>query len=215
MDSLDSITQRHTDPDEFAAAYLQYVGRLASRLDPQAIGQFIRRLLEAREASRTVFFLGNGGSAATASHFANDVGIGTRATKRPFRAMSLTDNAAVMTAVANDDGYDQMFVRQLQVLMRPGDVVVAISASGNSPNVVEAVRYAREYGNAAIALTGFDGGRLRQLADLTIHVPTPAGEYGPVEDLHMIIDHLVGAFLGRIIREERENGLEPPFSTRQ
>ena len=121
----------------------------------------------------------------------------------PFRAVSLADNAAVMTAIANDDGFDEVFVQQLQTRMRAQDMVVAISASGNSPNVVKAVEYANSNGAITVALTGFDGGRLREIARHGVHVPTGAGEYGPVEDAHMILDHLVGAYLARRVRAAR------------
>ena len=114
---------------------------------------------------------------------------------RPFRAISLTDNVPVLTAIANDYGYDEIFLKQLEVLMSPGDVVVAISVSGNSPNVLRAVEYAQAHGATTVALTGFDGGKLRPLAQLGVHVPTTRGEYGPAEDVHMILDHLVSACL--------------------
>ena len=100
-----------------------------------------------------------------------------------------------MTALANDEGYEKMFVDQLKVHMRDGDALVAISASGNSLNVIAAVEYAKSRGATIVGLTGFDGGKLRELSDISLHVPTARGEYGPVEDLHMIFDHLIGSFL--------------------
>jgi D-sedoheptulose 7-phosphate isomerase len=174
-------------------------------MDVTAIGAFAEALLDAREREATVYFIGNGGSAATASHFANDLAIGTRTTGRPFRVVSLVDNVPMLTAVANDFGYAEIFLRQLQVLLRPGDVLVAISASGNSPNLLNAVEFANGIGATTIGLTGFDGGRLRQLAHLVVHVPTSAGEYGPVEDAHMVLDHLVGNFL-RLACAKENNG---------
>ena len=105
-----------------------------------------------------------------------------------------------MTAIANDDGYDLVFVQQLQTNLAPGDVVVAISASGNSPNVVKAIDYANERGCRTVGLTGFDGGELARKASLNVHIPTSKGEYGPAEDGHMILDHLVGAYLARRVR---------------
>jgi len=130
----------------------------------------------------------------------NDIAIGSKSLEKPFRVMSLTDNAAVLTAIANDYSYDEIFTQQLRVLMEEGDVVVAISVSGNSPNVVQAVEYGNERGAHTIALTGFDGGRLHECASLVVHVPTSVGEYGPAEDVHMILDHLVGSFLGLVCR---------------
>ncbi len=202
MNPLDALFARHSDPSGFAAGYVEHLRDLLAALDIPAVGRFIELLLEARAAGRHIFFCGNGGSAATASHFANDIAIGTRAGDRPFKAVSLGDNIAVITAIANDDGYDQIFVRQLQVLLEPGDMVVALSASGNSPNIVKALEFARARGNPTVALTGFDGGKAAALGDVIIHIGTDKGEYGPVEDMHMVIDHLVGAYLIQRVRAE-------------
>ena len=137
-------------------------------------------------------------------HFANDLSIGTRTgDNRPFRAISLTDNVAVMTALANDEGYDAMFIDQLKVHFSEGDSLVAISASGNSPNVIVAVEYVKSRGGTVVGLTGFDGGKLRQLSDISLHVATDKGEYGPVEDMHMIFDHLIGSYLIAQVTRDR------------
>ena len=103
-------------------------------------------------------------------------------------------------ALANDEGYDRMFVDQLKIQMRDGDSLVAISASGNSPNVIAAVEYAQSRSATIVGLTGFDGGRLKELSDISLHVQTAKGEYGPVEDIHMIFDHLVGSYLNAEVR---------------
>ena len=191
MNKLDTIYADAAGPAPFARAYLDYLVEVLSQIDTDAVAAFAEALLDARERGVRIFFVGNGGSAATASHFANDIGIGTRMYDKPFRAVSLTDNLATITAIANDDDYSEIFVRQLQIQMSAGDVVVAISASGNSPNVVKAVEYANRKGAATIALTGFDGGRLGQISELQVHIPTEKGEYGPAEDGHMILDHVV------------------------
>lgn len=193
--AISRLYKQSAQPTAFARGYLDHLKSILDRLDADAIGRFVETLLRAREEERTVFFIGNGGSAATASHFANDIAVGTRSQGKPFRAVSLTDNVAVMTAIANDYGYEDLFVRQLSYQVRPGDVVVAISASGNSPNVLKAVDFARELGATTIGLSGFDGGELRRRVDLAVHVQTERGEYGPVEDVHMILDHLVGGYL--------------------
>lgn len=197
MNKIDELTQRHAgDPAGYARAYLDYLASCFQSIDPDAVQAFIELLLAARASGNSVFFIGNGGSAATASHFANDISIGTRTgDERPFRAVSLTDNVAVMTALANDEGYDRMFVDQLRVHMRDGDSLVAISASGNSPNLIEAVDYAKSKGATVVGLTGFDGGKLKEKCDISLHVATAKGEYGPVEDVHMIFDHLIGSYL--------------------
>jgi D-sedoheptulose 7-phosphate isomerase len=181
---------------DFATRYLNYLSDLLGQLDVGVIEQIIDAFTEAGERGQTVYFIGNGGSAATASHFANDLAYGTRAAgRRPFTAVSLADNVSVLTALANDEGYDQIFVRQLEGALEPGDVVVALSVSGNSANVLEAVRYAGEVGALTIGCTGFDGGVLRQMVDVNLHVPTRAGEYAPVEDVFQILDHLIYSYL--------------------
>lgn len=204
MNKIDELTARHAArPAEYARAYLDYLASCFAGIDCEEIAAFVELLIEARETGRSVFFIGNGGSAATASHFANDIAVGTRTDgDRPFRAISLTDNVAVMTALANDEGYDRIFVDQLKVLMRDGDPLVAISASGNSPNVVSAVDYAKSRGATVVGLTGFDGGKLKERADISLHVQTAKGEYGPVEDMHMIFDHLIGSYLIALVRRE-------------
>ncbi len=188
------------DPIVFAGAYLEYVSRVLKSIDVKEIGRFVATLLDARARGVTIFFIGNGGSAATASHFANDLSVGTNCYDKPFRAISLTDNVAILTAVANDFGYEEVFVRQLRVLAKPGDVVVGISASGNSPNILRAFEYARGAGIRSVGLTSFDGGKMKSMADEGVHVPTAPKEYGPAEDAHMILDHLVGAYLVRAVR---------------
>jgi D-sedoheptulose 7-phosphate isomerase len=180
----------------YARGYLGYLASLFSRVDLDAVSRFADLLEEARLAGNGIFFMGNGGSAATSSHFANDLGKGARVEgKVPFRAISLADNVSLITALANDEGYERVFVAQLESLLREGDVAVGISASGNSPNIVRALEYANARGARTVAVTGFDGGRMRAVAGLSVHLETPKGEYGPVEDFHMILDHLVTSYL--------------------
>lgn len=204
MNKLEQLYRKNPEAAGFARGYLDYVTELLARLDAEAIAAFLEVLLDARQRGVHIFFIGNGGSAATASHFANDIAIGSRSWHRPFRAFSLGDNIAALTAIANDDGYEEIFVQQLKVYMVEGDVVVAISASGNSPNVVRAIEYANANGGITVALTGFDGGKLRSMSQVQIHVPTDQGEYGPVEDIHMMLQHLVTAFLAQLSRFEAE-----------
>ncbi len=201
MNKLDGLFKNAPSPADYARAYAEHLCALLKNLDTGAVQQLIEIFLAARESGNHIFFCGNGGSAATASHFANDISIGTRTLNKPFRALALTDNVAVMTAIANDDGYEDIFVQQLQALMMPGDVVVAISASGNSGNAIKALDYANENEGHSVALTGFDGGRMKQLAKTVVHIDTGKGEYGPVEDMHMILDHIIGSYLMRAVRD--------------
>jgi D-sedoheptulose 7-phosphate isomerase len=188
------------DPVAFSTAYLDYLQSVLRQVNTAEIGRFIETLLAARKQGTTIFFIGNGGSAATASHFANDLSVGTNDYEQPFRAISLTDNVSILTAVGNDFGYEEIFVRQLRVLGRKGDVLIGISASGNSVNLIKAFDHARKSGIKTVAITAFDGGKLKEIADDGIHVPTERAEYGPAEDVHMVLDHLVGAYLMRYVR---------------
>ena len=200
MNKIDEIYSE--DIEMFSKSYFQYLGEIIDRINLVEIRQFVETLLDARERGVSIFFIGNGGSAATASHFANDLSFGTNDYDKPFKVMSLTDNVPVMTALSNDFGYDDIFIRQLKIYAEKGDVVVGISASGNSRNLLEAFEYATQAGIITVALTAFNGGKLKEIADQGIHIPTGIKEYGPAEDAHMILDHLVGAYLMRIVNDK-------------
>ncbi len=183
-----------SSPNNFSKNYFDYLKVLIDKLSIENVSKFIELILETRENNKTIFFIGNGGSASTASHFVNDISLGSRQFEKPFRAISLCDNQAVITAIGNDDGYENIFLQQLQTQAKAGDVLVAISASGNSPNIIKAINWAKDNDLSTVGLSAFDGGVLSELSDLNIHVPTKIGEYGPAEDLHMVICGLVGSF---------------------
>lgn len=158
-------------------------------LDRDAIKNFLAVLLRAREEGRNIFVMGNGGSAATASHFVCDFNKGLRREgKKNFRFICLNDNVPSMMAIANDISYDAVFVEQLKSYLTPGDVVLGISGSGNSANVVNALKYANAHGAETVALVGYDGGRMKELARHVVHVPLHDMQI--VEDIHMVIDHM-------------------------
>ncbi|MBT4765075.1 SIS domain-containing protein [bacterium] len=182
----------------FSKSYFEYLKEIFDKIDLTEIKEFIELLLMARETGSTIFFMGNGGSAATASHFANDLAFGTNEYEKPFKVMSITDNVATLTALSNDYGYDEIFIRQLRIYAKKGDVLVGISASGNSQNLINAFEYASISEIKTVALTAFDGGKMKEISDYGVHVPTEAKEYGPAEDLHMILDHLIGNYLMRL-----------------
>jgi D-sedoheptulose 7-phosphate isomerase len=176
--------------NEFAS---DYKGRLLHALDTiplERVGQAIEWLKQAREEGRTIFVCGNGGSASTASHFVCDMlkGASWNRPKR-FRIHALTDGIATITAYSNDVAYDCVFVEQLKNFARPGDVLLSISGSGNSPNVLRAVEFANTAGLKTIGLTGRDGGRLGSLSQLEINVADP--HMGRIEDGHMIVCHMI------------------------
>jgi D-sedoheptulose 7-phosphate isomerase len=174
---------------------LEQVIRRLSRADIEAVAEV---LLDACRARQQVFIVGNGGSAATASHMMNDLNKFASVAGRPrFKAIALTDNIPWLTAVANDQSYQQVFVEPLRNLLQPGDVLVAISASGNSPNVVQAAEYAASQQAVVIGLCGQPGGRLAQLADYSVIIPSD--RIGQQEDGHLILNHaLVFALRARL-----------------
>ncbi|NOX44596.1 MAG: SIS domain-containing protein [Caldiserica bacterium] len=170
-------------------AYFAGLSELIGKLPWREIEEFAGLLREARERGNCVFVFGNGGSATTASHFACDLGKGTVREGVPrFRVVTLHD-IATFSAYANDCGYEAVFVEPLRNLARPGDVAVGISASGNSPNVLRAVEAAREMGLRTVGITGYRGGRLRDLVDLCIVVPSDDMQW--IEDMHLAILHAV------------------------
>jgi D-sedoheptulose 7-phosphate isomerase len=163
---------------------------LAKQLDLTRVEQIVRTLELARTDGRRIFVFGNGGSATTASHLACDLGKGTVQPNLPrFQVVSLSDSISTITAYANDMGCETMFAEPLISLAQHGDLAIALSVSGNSPNVVRAIEAARERGLATIGLTGFDGGKLAALVD--IHLNIPSQSYGQVEDLHLAVCHAI------------------------
>ncbi|HEY4690080.1 MAG TPA: SIS domain-containing protein [Anaerolineae bacterium] len=190
--------------------FQSYTAALQSVLSDLPQGDIIRmidEIVEAGERGSTIFILGNGGSAATASHFACDLAKGTqRIGVRPFRVIALTDNVPLITAWGNDTSYDRIFAEQLRPLVQPDDVVIAISGSGNSPNVLEAVRLAREAGARTIGWTGFQGGQLKDLVDVCVIVPSHVMEQ--IEDAHLIMEHAICTTL-RAVRQPQLLQAEP------
>ena len=181
-----------------------YLGRLITTLEEiptDSVERLAELLYRAYADGKQVFTLGNGGSASTASHMAADLSKNTIGPNmRRFRIMSLNDNMSLVSALANDLGYENMFAEQLQNLIHPGDVLIAISGSGNSPNVLRAIEYAQSRSAEVAALLGFDGGKAADLADLSVLVDSH--DYGVVEDAHLIINHiLVEYFRERLAAE--------------
>ena len=181
-----------------------YLGRLITTLKEiptDRVERLADLLYRAYADGKQVFTLGNGGSASTASHMAADLSKNTIGPNmRRFRIMSLNDNMSLVSALANDLGYENMFAEQLQNLIHPGDVLIAISGSGNSPNVLRAIEYAQSRSAEVAALLGFDGGKASELADLSVLVDSH--DYGVVEDAHLIINHiLVEYFRERLAAE--------------
>lgn len=182
-----------------------YLCRLRAAMDSlpreqlTALGE---TLLRAYRNNKQVFLLGNGGSSSTASHMAADLAKNTIGPNmRRFRIVSLNDNAAIVTALANDLGYENVFSEQLTNLVQAGDVLIVVSASGNSPNVLKAMRYARSRSAEVVGLLGFDGGTAATLADIPLIVPSD--HYGVVEDVHLIVNHILVDYFRTHLAETR------------
>ena len=163
-----------------------------------SVNRLINVLDEARKRDATIYIMGNGGSASTASHFVNDFNKGvSEHLEQKFRFVCLNDNTATVLAIANDIGYDSIFEFQLNGKLEAGDVVIGISGSGNSVNVLRAIKYAKTIGATTVGLTGYDGGKLMKEADLSVHVPAMSMQI--TEDVHMILDHMMMAVFCKVL----------------
>ena len=161
-----------------------------SKLDVDAINDAMNLIMKAYEANKKIYIFGNGGSSATASHYQNDFNKGiSEYVEKKFNFTCLNDNMATIMAIANDIGFEEVFRFQLRNKLEEGDIVIAISGSGNSKNVINAVEYAKEQGNQIIGLTGYTGGKLKALSDISLHVDVMSMQV--TEDVHMMFDHLI------------------------
>lgn len=180
-----------------------YFSKLKKTLDlisRDELDNFLNLLVDALEKNRRVYVMGNGGSAATASHFVVDFNKGLSYKKAVrFRFTCLSDNVATLTAYANDVSYEDVFVEPLRNYLEPGDLVIGISGSGNSRNVIKAIEYANAHGAITLGLTGYDGGALKKTARHGVHIPI--ADMQVTEDLHMVLDHMAYAVLGRRLPE--------------
>ncbi len=193
--TLEKLYESSKDAAAYAEGYAKYMSQVIAGLDFKAIKSLCDIFLAARERGSTIFFAGNGGSASTCSHFATDLGNLAAEGARSFRAMSLTDNVSFITALANDQGFENIFLAQLKNIFRPGDVLVAVSGSGNSENLIRAIKYVKENKGTSVGVVGFEGGLMKPLCDHVIHIKTPPREYGPVEDICLIINHMICSYL--------------------
>ena len=179
----------------FVTDYLIRLKHILDDIDAEVVSDIIDELELTLVNKSRIYIIGNGGSSATASHMVNDLGAGLR--RRDivnFDVMSLGDNSPVVSAIANDIGYENIFFMQMKGLINPNDIVIAISCSGDSPNIVKAVDYAKDLGCKIIGITGFDGGYLKVISDISFHINAPKNEYGLVEDVHMILDHIIYSY---------------------
>ncbi|MFA9373022.1 MAG: SIS domain-containing protein [Poseidonibacter sp.] len=181
------------DFKDFTKSYIKDLSSLLEDLDLNEFDKF-RTLIT--NCKSNIYIIGNGGSAATASHMANDLAIGLkRRDNLVLNAISLADNIAVTSAIANDIGYENIFYMQLKDILKPDDILIAISCSGNSANIIKAVEYANKLDATVVGLSGFDGGLLKKLSTIKLHINSKKDEYGLVEDAHLILNHILFSYL--------------------
>jgi D-sedoheptulose 7-phosphate isomerase len=187
-----------------AEKYIEKVIDTLKKINTDAISVVIEVFIETLYSDGTIYVFGNGGSAVTASHMQNDFNRGiSEYTNKKFKFFCLSDNVATITAIANDFSYDEIFVQQLKDRLSKNDVVIAISGGGNSKNIVKAVEYAKIKGNTVIGITGFDGGKLKQLADYNLHADIDDMQVS--EDIHLIFNHLIMSVLISKFRNVNES----------
>jgi len=194
MNNLEKAYDRVSSIGKFSKEYFLYLSQVLESIEEDEINKLGDLFESARESGNTIFVAGNGGSSTTATTMANDIGfdiLKKTGVDKAFRILSLVDNNSVVTAIANDVGYENIFINQLKIHYRSGDSIIFISASGNSPNIIKAAQWVKSKGGTIVGFLGFTGGELIDLCNIKIHVKTKPGEYGPVEDAHLIMNHIL------------------------
>lgn len=184
----------------FCEEYYKSIVELMKKMDTDKLIEMIEAIKVCYLNNNTIFLIGNGGSASTCSHMANDMGIGTYNKsngKKLLKIVSLTDNNSIITAISNDDSFENTYVKQLELLFKEGDLLIAMSCSGNSINLIKALKWVNKRNGKTISIVGFDGGIMKNISDISIHNETEIGNYGLVENLHMMINHLISLWIQR------------------
>ena len=193
MSEINKLAIRNKNIATFAESYFQNLIDTFKKLDKKSIFKLEKEFLDLRNKNATLYVFGNGGGAATAMTLANDLGFDVlkKTNKRTFKIISLNDNSSVITAIANDTGYDNIFLNQLKIHFKKNDKILIFSASGNSKNLVSAANWVKKKGGKVISILGFDGGRLKKISNLSVHIKSKKGDYGSVEDIQLIINHIL------------------------
>ena len=200
--NINKIANSSKTLEQFSKSYIDYLNNLLLSIDFRKLNKLSKVLLSSRGNKNTIFVIGNGGSASTASSMANDLGfdiIKKTRTNKPFKFLSLTDNSSVLTAISNDTGYENVFLNQLKIHFKKGDIAILISASGNSQNLILAADWIKKKGGKVFSLLGFDGGRLKKISNDYLLIKSAKGDYGPVEDSHLIINHILAHWFQKIL----------------
>lgn len=193
MENVKKLSEKSKNIEVFSKNYFKRLTNIFDNLDYKQIRRFEEVFNEKRKKGNTIFVFGNGGSASTATTISNDLGFDilkkTKA-KNTFKFLCLNDNTSVLTAIANDVGYENVFLNQIKIHYKKGDIALILSASGNSENLVRAAKWLRKKGGKILSIVGFDGGKIKGLSDSCLHIKCDKVEYGPVEDIHLIINHI-------------------------
>ncbi len=193
MSEINKLSKKNKNIKSFANSYFQNLINTFKNLDKNSILKLEKEFLDVRKKNSTLYVFGNGGGAATAMTMANDLGFDVlkKTKKKTFKIISLNDNSSVITAIANDTGYDNIFLNQLKIHFKKNDKILIFSASGNSKNLVDAANWVKKKGGKVISILGFDGGKLKKISNLSVHIKSEKGDYGPVEDIQLIINHIL------------------------
>tara|TARA_B100001248_G_C27240645_1_gene389184 strand:- start:111 stop:722 length:612 start_codon:yes stop_codon:yes gene_type:complete len=194
MNNLNKAYEEVSNVGDYSIKYFRYLYEVLESINVEEINKLADLFERSQKNGNTIFVAGNGGSSTTATTMANDIGfdiLKKTGIEKPFKVLSLCDNQAVTTAIANDVGYENIFINQLKIHFRSGDNIILISASGNSSNIIKAANWVKKRKGTIVGFLGFSGGRLIDLCDIKIHVKSEKGEYGPVEDAHLIVNHIL------------------------
>lgn len=203
MNKINNIYKNSKTVSAFARSYFDYLHEILNTVSDKEINEFVKKINKCRVKGNTIFVVGNGGSSTTATTIVNDLGfdiLKKTSTDKPFKFLSLNDNNAVITAIANDVSFDEIFLNQLKIHYKKNDVLLVISASGNSKNLISAAKFVKSKKGKVMSLLGFDGGKLLNMSDLSIHFKTNKGEYGPTEDAHLILNHIIAHWFQNVLK---------------
>lgn len=193
MSQINKLAVKNKNIADFAKAYFKNLNDTFNNIDKISLIKLEKEFLDIRKKNSTLYVFGNGGGAATAMTMANDLGFDVlkKTKKKTFKIISLNDNSSVITAIANDTGYENVFLNQLKIHFKKNDKILIFSASGNSKNLVDAAKWIKNKGGKVISILGFNGGKLKKISDLVVHIKSNKGDYGPVEDMQLIINHIL------------------------
>ncbi len=203
MNNIEKLYLETNSPAEYTKSYFSYLNSVFEAIDFESVSKIINLIIDTGRNRSCIYIFGNGGSAATATHLANDLNVGVNNCCHRLNVRGLVENTSVLTAIANDFSYEDIFKKQIESCLNPEDLILAYSVSGNSENVIKAVEHANSRGVTTVSFTGFSGGRLKNISKYNVHIPSEEGEYGPVEDAHLTCNHIISNYLMGYYKSEK------------